>query len=69
MRRLGVLVATAMLLAIWAVVLPSGDAFAQQKSLKEQLVGTWIYVSSTTTRADGSKTEVRRSCALSHSIT
>jgi len=44
MRRLGVLVATTMLLAIWAVVLPSGDAFAQQKSLKEQLVGTWIYV-------------------------
>ena len=57
MRRLGVLVATTMLLAIWAVVLPSSDAFAQQKSLKEQLVGTWIYVSSTTTRADGSKTE------------
>jgi hypothetical protein len=35
----------------------TGDAFAQQKSLKEQLVGTWIYVSSTSARADGSKTD------------
>ncbi len=57
MRRLGVLIATTVLLVIWGVVLPSGDALAQQKSLKEQLVGTWIYVSSTSTRADGSKTE------------
>ncbi len=57
MRRLGVLIATTVLLVILGIVLPSGDAFAQQKSLKEQLVGTWIYVSSTTTRADGSKTE------------
>ncbi len=37
--------------------MPPGDAVAQQKSLKEQLVGTWIYVSSTSTRTDGSKTE------------
>lgn len=29
----------------------------QQKSLKEQLVGTWIYVSSTITRPDGTKTD------------
>ena len=57
MRRLGVLIATTVSLVILGVVLPSGDALAQQKSLKEQLVGTWIYVSSTTTRADGSKTE------------
>jgi hypothetical protein len=56
MRRLGVLIATTMLV-ILGVVLPLGDAPAQQESLKEQLVGTWIYVSSTTTRADGSKTE------------
>jgi hypothetical protein len=57
MRRLGVLIATTVSLVILGVVLPSGDALAQQKSLKEQLVGTWIYVSGTTTRADGSKTE------------
>jgi len=44
MRRLGVLIATTMLLVILGVVLPLGDALAQQKSLKEQLVGTWIYV-------------------------
>ena len=57
MRRLGVLIATTVLLVIWGAVLPAGDALAQQKSLKEQLVGTWIYVSSTSTRADGSKTD------------
>ena len=57
MRRLGVLIATTVLLVILGVVLPTADAIAQQKSLKEQLVGTWIYVSSTSTRADGSKTE------------
>src|SRR5206468_1393704 len=57
MRRLGVLIATTVLLVIWGAVLPSGDALAQQKSLREQVVGTWIYVSSTSTRADGSKTE------------
>lgn len=34
-----------------------GSAVSQQKSLKEQLVGTWIYVSSTVTRPDGSKSE------------
>lgn len=32
------------------------DAIAQEKSIKERLVGTWTYVSSTTTRADGTKT-------------
>ena len=57
MRRLGVLIATTVLLVILGVVLPPDDAVAQQKSLKEQLVGTWIYVSSTSTRTDGSKTE------------
>jgi hypothetical protein len=34
---------------------PSVDAVAQTKSLKEQLVGTWIFVSSTNTRSDGTK--------------
>ncbi len=40
-----------------ATVLSTGNAMAQQKTLKEQLVGTWIYVSSTVTRPDGSKSE------------
>jgi len=57
MRRLAVLTATTVSLLILRVALPVGDALAQQKSLKEQLVGTWIYVSSTSTRADGSKTD------------
>jgi hypothetical protein len=33
----------------------TGGAFAQQKSLKEQLVGTWIMVSAETTNPDGTK--------------
>ncbi len=55
--RLGMLTATTVLALIMGGALPTGDAVAQQKSLKEQLVGTWIYVSSTSTRADGSKTD------------
>ena len=30
-----------------------GDAIAQQKSLKDQLIGTWTFVSSTGRLADG----------------
>ena len=57
MRRLGMLSATTVSVLIIGGALPTGDAVAQQTSLKEQLVGTWIYVSSTSTRADGSKTD------------
>jgi hypothetical protein len=42
--------------ALGLALLP-GSAVSQQKSLKEQLVGTWIYVSSTATGPDGSKSE------------
>ena len=42
-------------------LLPFGElcrlVSAQQKSLKDQLVGTWVYHSSTSTRADGTKTD------------
>ena len=41
-------------IAMMAWVLMSQTAISQQKSLKEQLVGTWIYVSSTAKRDDGS---------------
>jgi hypothetical protein len=41
---------------IWIFAL-SSDGAAQGKSLKDQLVGTWIYVSSTGTREDGSAVE------------
>ena len=51
------LTATAVSVLIMGGALHEGDAVAQQQSLKEQLVGTWIYVSSTSTRADGSKTD------------
>lgn len=57
MKRLSTLAVTTMSVVLLGVVLLAGDAIAQQKSLKEQLVGTWIYVSSTSTRADGSKTD------------
>jgi Lipocalin-like domain len=57
MRRFGMLAAATVSVLILGGALAMGDAIAQEKSLREQLVGTWIYVSSTTTRADGSKTE------------
>jgi hypothetical protein len=44
------------LVAIPALAFFSGRAVSQQ-SLKEQLVGTWTYVSSTITRPDGTKTD------------
>jgi hypothetical protein len=36
------------------LTLPSTQAVAQQKTLKEQIVGSWIFVSSTTKLPDGS---------------
>jgi hypothetical protein len=57
MRRLAILTATTVSLLILAVTLPAGDAVAQQKSLKEQLVGTWKLVSSHNVRSDGSRVD------------
>jgi hypothetical protein len=37
------------------LALPPGDAIAQQKTLKEQLVGSWTLVSTDTTAPDGTK--------------
>ena len=34
-----------------------GDALAQKGSLKEQVVGTWIHVSTTVTAPDGKKSD------------
>jgi hypothetical protein len=53
MNRLTALSLATALLCL-GVALPAGDSFAQQKSLKEQLVGTWTFVSATTKRPDGS---------------
>jgi len=53
MRRLAVLTGTTVSLLILGVALPAGDAVGQQKSLKEQLVGTWKLVSLHNVRNDG----------------
>ena len=44
---------TSVFMAFGVVLLPS-NVVAQQKSIKEQLVGTWTFVSSTTKLPDGS---------------
>ena len=44
---------TSVLMALAVAVLPS-NVVGQQKSIKEQLVGTWTFVSSTTKLPDGS---------------
>ena len=56
MRRIGMLAAARVSVLLLGGALAMDDAIAQEKSLKERLVGTWTYVSSTTTRADGTKT-------------
>jgi hypothetical protein len=55
MNRCITLAMTTTALVCLAVGLSASDALAQQKSLKEQLVGTWTLVSSYQVRADGSK--------------
>ena len=55
MRRIEVLTATMVSLLVLGVALPVGDAVAQHRSLKDQLVGTWMLVSSHNIRSDGSK--------------
>jgi len=53
MRRF--ILALAVLAGVAAPVLPvlAESTGAQQKSIKEQLVGDWVQVSNITTRADG----------------
>ena len=58
MRPLAVLTATTVSVLILGVALPVGNAVAQQKSVKEQLVGTWKLVSLHNMRNDGSKIDV-----------
>ena len=54
LRTLTLTLTTVGLLAL-GVSLPSRDAAAQQKTLKEQVVGTWAYVSVDIVGADGSR--------------
>jgi Lipocalin-like domain len=53
-RRTAFTLTTIALLCI-TVALPSDDAAAQQKTLKEQLAGIWTYISSEITLPNGAK--------------
>ena len=53
-RRTALTVATMALLCA-GVVFPMSDTVAQQKSLKDQLVGTWTFISAVETSQDGTK--------------
>ncbi len=44
-----------MALLLFGVALPLSDAIAQQKTLREQVVGTWTYVSVDNIGPDGSR--------------
>ena len=55
-RRRILTLTTAALLGL-GVTLPSGDASGQGLITKDQLVGTWAYVSVVVQRADGTKVE------------
>jgi hypothetical protein len=57
MGRILSFAATTIATVSLALALAESDAFAQGKSLKEQLVGTWTLVSNTSTRPDGSRYE------------
>ena len=57
MKQLSFAGTTASLL-ILGTILFTGHAVAQQKSMKEQLVGTWTLVSAASVSSDGSKVEV-----------
>jgi hypothetical protein len=55
MNRRTTLTLTTMALLCITVALPAGDAAAQQKTLKEQLVGTWTLVSYEDINPNGTK--------------
>lgn len=52
MRRHSSILLPAIVLIVCALL--SNEALSQQKSLREQLIGTWAYVSSTAIMPDGS---------------
>lgn len=55
LNRRNTLALSTMALLFLGIGLPASNAVAQQKSLKEQLVGTWTFVSAVNTRPDGTK--------------
>jgi hypothetical protein len=44
-----------MALLLLGTAFPTSNAIAQQKSVKERLIGTWTFVSAVNTRPDGTK--------------
>ena len=55
MNRLSTLALSTMALVFLGFTLTSVDAVGQEKTLKEQLVGTWTYASVDTVNPDGSR--------------
>ena len=55
MNRIRTVLFAAAALSFLGLILPAGDATGQQKTLGEQLVGTWSYVSVDIVRPDGSR--------------
>src|SRR3989442_15918726 len=57
MKRLSKLTMSTMTVLCFGLVPLPGNAVAQQKSLEEQLVGTWTFVSATEVQKDGTKVD------------
>lgn len=55
LHRVFVLATVALLVGLGV---PSGDSLGQQRSLQEQVAGTWMYVSVDTVRPDGSREQM-----------
>lgn len=55
MNRIRTVLFAAAALSFLGLILPAGDATGQQKTLGEQLVGSWSYVSVDIVRPDGSR--------------
>lgn len=55
MNRIRTVLFVAAALSFLELILPAGDATGQQKTLGEQLVGTWSYVAVDIVRPDGSR--------------
>lgn len=58
MNRLNTLTVTTMALLFLGVALCSREAVGQQKTLQEEIVGTWTYVSVDTVGTDGSRAPI-----------
>jgi hypothetical protein len=57
-KRMTTLTLTTIALLCLGLALSAGDAGAQQKSLKQQLTGTWMLVSIAQTAKDGTKPQL-----------